>query len=95
MRPTPPALKEYGGQISQGYQSFAEAGGESSLDVQGTRPIVCLLTILSVKKSALVTRITELIHCIHRDKIVFKTRIAGNKEFATNFIFPVDIRIQR
>ena len=54
-----------------------------------------IATILFGKKSALVTRITELIHCIRRDKIVFKTRITGNKEFATKFIFAIEIRIQR
>ena len=46
------------------------------------------------KKSALVTGITKLIHCICRDKIVFKTCIAGDKEFATKFIFAIEIRIQ-
>ena len=54
-----------------------------------------ITTILFEKKSALVTGITELIHCIRRDKIVFKTRITGNKEFATKFIFAVEICIQR
>jgi hypothetical protein len=54
-----------------------------------------IATILFEKKSALVTKITELTHCIHRNKIVFKTRIAGNKKFATKFIFTVKIRIQR
>ena len=51
--------------------------------------------ILFGKKSALVTGIMELIHCIRRNKIVFKTHIAGDKEFATKFIFAVEIRIQR
>ena len=51
--------------------------------------------ILFGKKSAPVTGIMELIHCIRRNKIVFKTCIAGNKEFATKFIFAVEIRIQR
>jgi hypothetical protein len=53
-----------------------------------------IVTILFRKKNALVTGITELIHCICRDKIVFKTRITGNKEFATKFIFAIEIRIQ-
>ena len=54
-----------------------------------------IATILFEKKSALVTKITELIHCIRCDKIVFKTRIAADKEFATKFIFAIEIRIQR
>jgi ribonucleotide reductase beta subunit family protein with ferritin-like domain len=53
-----------------------------------------IATILFGKKSALVTGITELIHCICRDKNGFKTCIAGNKEFATKFIFAIEIRIQ-
>ena len=54
-----------------------------------------LTTILFGNKSALVNGIKTLIFCIRRDKITFKTRIAGDKEFATKFIFAVEIRIQR
>ena len=53
-----------------------------------------IVTILFEKQSAPVTGIMELIHCIRRDKIVFKTRIAGDKEFATKFIFTIEICIQ-
>ena len=50
--------------------------------------------ILFGNKSALVKRIKGLIYCIRHDNIVFKTRIAGDKEFATKFIFTIKIRIQ-
>ena len=50
--------------------------------------------ILFGKKSVLVTGIMELIHCIRHNKIVFKTHIVGNKEFATRFFFAIEIRIQ-
>ena len=90
--------KNTGGQISRGDQGFAEAGGESSRDVQdAVQSFVYnsgIARILFGKKSALVTGITELIHCICRNKIVFKTRIAGNNKFTTKFIFAVKIRIQ-
>ena len=36
----------------------------------------------------------ELIHCIRCNKIVFKTHITSDKEFATKFIFAIEIRIQ-
>ncbi len=54
-----------------------------------------ITTILFRKKSALVNGISGLIYCMRQNKIVFKTRIAGNNEFATKFIFAVEIRIQR
>jgi hypothetical protein len=54
-----------------------------------------ITTILFSNKSALANGIKMLIFCIRRDKIAFKTRIAGDKEFATKFIFAVEIRIQR
>jgi hypothetical protein len=96
---TPPALKGYRGQISRGDQGFAEAEVKVPETFEELVQLFVfysrIATILFGKMSALMTGIMELIHCIRRDKIVFKTCIAGDKEFATKFMFAIKIRIQR
>ena len=94
MRTTPLALEEHGGQIPRRNQSFSKARTYKEL-VQSLVFYSGLTTILFGNKSALVNGIKTLIFCIRRDKITFKTHIAGDKEFATKFIFAVEIRIQR